>query len=261
MFEFTRFDGRKRIRGGIYLGLGMSALALMVIWVYPSFSDAFEGDEFLEIYPEEILRVFDIRTMASLEGFLAFELYVFGWVILLGLYFAYSAASIIAEDVDRGRIDALLALPVSRPRLLAERFLALGVPILLVNVIVPPVVYVGAWAIDEPMAAADVIAVHALSIPYLFACASIGLLCSVIFNRAGIAQRVALAGAFALYLMESLLEGTDLEFVGTLTPQRYYDPNAILLESSYDPVAAAILVGMTLVLLITSQLWFRWKDV
>lgn len=261
MFEFTRFDGRKRIRGGIYLSIGMSALALLVIWVYPSFSEAFEGDEFLEIYPDEILQVFDIRTMASLEGFLAFELYVFGWVILLGLYFAYSAAGIIADDIDRGRMDALLALPVSRSRLLAERFLALGVPILIVNVVVPPVVYVGAWLIDEPIAVADVIAVHALSIPYLFACAAIGILCSVFFDRAGIAQRVALAGTFALYLMESLLEGTDAEVAGAFTPQRYYDPNDILLESSYDPVAMGILVGMTVALVFVSQLWFRWKDI
>lgn len=261
MFEFTRFDARKRLKGSVYLSIGMSALALMVIWVYPSFSDAFEGDEFLEIYPEEILRVFDIRTMTSLEGFLAFELYVFGWVILLGLYLAYSAAGIIADDVDRGRMDSLLAMPVSRPRLLAERFLALGVPIVLVNVIVPPVVYVAAWGIDEPMAAADVIAVHALSIPYLFACASIGILCSVVFGRAAIAQRVALAGTFALYLMESLLEGTAAEFVGAFTPMRYYDPNEILLQGTYDLVGGAVLIAMTGGLVGVSAVWFLRKDI
>lgn len=260
MFEFLRYDARKRLKGSVYLTLGMVALAGMVIWVYPSFRDAFDPEQFLEIYPEEILRLFDIQTMSSIEGFLAFELYVFGWVILLGLYLAYSAAGVIADDVDRGRMDSLLAMAVSRPRLLVERFAALGVPILMVNLVLPPVVLLGARLVDETMSVADVLAVHLLSVPYLFACAGIGILCSVAFDRAAIAQRVALGGTFGLYLTESLLDGTDYEAVGALTPMRYYDPNEVLIGGTYDLVAAAILVAMTLVLLGASAVWFRRKD-
>lgn len=261
MFEFLVYDARKRLKGSVYLSLAMGALAGMVIWVYPTFRDAFDEDELLAAYPPEILQLFDIRTMASLEGFLAFELYVFGWVILLGLYLAYSAASIIADDVDRGRMDALLALPVSRPRLLAEKFASLGVPIIVVNVLLPPVVLVGGWLINESLTVADVLAVHLLSIPYLFACAGIGILCSVAFDRVGIAQRVALGGTFGLYLIESLLEGTEYEVVGAITPMRYYDPNEVLLEGTYDVLGAGVLIGMTLLLVLISQLWFARKDV
>ena len=262
MFEFLRYDGRKRLKGSVYLSIGMALLAVIVIWVYPSFRDAFDDvDEFLAAYPPEILQLFDIRTMGSIEGFLAFELYVFGWIILLGLYLAYSAAGVIADDVDRGRMDSLLALPVSRPRLLVEKFAALGVPIVVVNVLIPPVVLGAAWLVDEPMSVVDVLAVHLLSIPYLFACAGIGILCSVAFDRVSIAQRVALGATFALFLIESLLEGTDFEFVGAIAPMRYYDPNAILLDGTYDLVGAGILVAMTLVLVVVSQFWFTRKDV
>ncbi|WP_255171060.1 ABC transporter permease subunit [Natrononativus amylolyticus] len=261
MFEFLRYDGRKRLKGSLYLTVGMALLVAVIVWVFPSFRDTFEGDELLEAYPPEILQLFDIQTMASLEGFLAFELYVFGWVILLGLYFAYSAASVIADDVDRGRMDSLLAMPVSRPRLLAERFAALGVPILMVNLLVPPVVLAGAWLIDESLSVADVFAVHLLSVPYLFACAGIGILCSVAFDRVSIAQRVALGATFALFLVESMIEGTDYEPVGAIAPMRYYDPNEILLESSYDLTGAAVLIAMTVALVVLSQLWFVRKDI
>ncbi|RQG89724.1 ABC transporter permease subunit [Natrarchaeobius chitinivorans] len=260
MLEFFRYDARKRVKGSLYLSIGMALLAAVVIWVFPSFRDTFEEDELLEAYPEAMLQLFDVQTMATLEGFLAFELYVFGWTILLGLYVAYSAAGVIADDIDRGRMDTLLAMPVSRGRLLAEKFAALCVPIVTVNVLVLPVVLGGSHLIDESLPVADVVAVHALSIPYLFACGGIGILCSVVFDRSAIAQRVALGGTFGLFLLESLLENTDYEAIGAVAPMRYFDPNEILLEGSYDLVGAGGLVAMTVGLVLISQIWFTRTD-
>ncbi|ELY96921.1 hypothetical protein C482_14774 [Natrialba chahannaoensis JCM 10990] len=261
MLELARYDGRRRFKGSVYLSIGLALLAALIVWIFPSFRDAMDMDELLAAYPEPVLQVMGIRTMATLEGFLAVELYVFGWIILLGLYLAYSTAGVIADDVDRGRMDVLLSLPISRARVVGEKFVAMAVPIVLVNILTPIVVYVGAPLIDESISGTDLLAVHLFSIPYLFACAGIGLLASVIFNRASIAQRVALGVTFALFLVESLLDGTDYEAIGAVAPMRYFDPNEILLESTYDVGDAAVLVGMTLLLLLASQLWFRRCDI
>lgn len=261
MFELTRYDGRRRVRGSLALSVGLSLLAAMVVWVYPSFEAEVDLDQLLAAYPEPILQVMGVRTMSSLGGFLSFELYTFGWIILLGLYLAYDTAGVIADDVDRGRMDVLLAMPISRRRLVAERFGAMAVPIVGANLLPPVVVYVGAELIDHPIPPADVLAVHLLSVPYLFACAGIGLLASVVFDRASIAQRVALGVTFALFLSESLLSGTDAEAVGAVAPMRYYDPNEVLLEGSYDLVGAGILLAMTAAALVASQWWFGRRDV
>lgn len=261
MFEFARYDAAKRVKGSVYLSIGMSLLAAFAVWAYPSYSEAMDMEQLREAFPEPMIRAFNIETMASLEGFLAVELYMFGWIILLGLYFAYSAASIIADDIDRGRMDTLLAMPVSRPRLALERFAALGVPILMVNIVTAVVVLGSARLIDESLSAVDVVALHLLSVPYLFACAGIGLLASVLFDRASVAQRVALGVTFGIYLVESLLRGTDYETLGSLAPMRYFDPNEVLLDGAYDLVGAAVLLGMTAVLLIVSQVWFVRRDI
>lgn len=260
MFEFLRYEGRKRRRGSVYLTLSMSALAVFAIWAFQSFAEVENIDELVEAYPEPLVKAFDIRTLATIEGFLSVELYVFGWVILLGLYLAYSAAGVIADDVDRGRMDTLLAMPVSRERIVGEKFAALAVPILLINAVTPVVVLVSTAAIGESIAVADVVVLHLFAIPYLSACAGIGLVASVVFDRASIAQRVALGVTFGLYLVESLVPGTSLEPVGALAPMRYFDPSAILLDGSYDVVGAGILVGMTLFFLVASQAWFRRVD-
>ncbi|MDQ2051229.1 ABC transporter permease subunit [Natronolimnohabitans sp. A-GB9] len=263
MLEIFQYESRNRVRGSVYLSIAMSLLAALVIWIYPSFSESFDDvdEQLLQAYPEEVIRLFDVQTMATLEGFLAFELYVFGWVILLGLYVAYLGGGVIADDVERGRMDILLSLPISRARTVAEKYASLAVPIVVVNVVTPIVVYVSAELVGEPISATDLVAVHALSIPYLFVCAGIGLVASVVVDRTGIAQRIALGITFGLFMLESLLEGTDYEAVGVISPTRYFDPNEILLESTYDLIGAAVLIGMTLVLVVASQLWFTRRDI
>lgn len=261
MLEFASYEGRRRLRPSLYLSAGMSVLALVVIWAFPPFRDAMDVDEILDAYPEALLRLFRIREMGTLEGFLAAEFYVFGWVILLSLYFAYSAAEVVADDVDRGRMDTLLAMPVSRPRLVAEKFLAVGVPVVVVNAVVAPVVIAGSHLIDEPVSAADVVALHLLAIPFLYACAGIGLLASVVFDRASVAQRVAIGVTFALYLLESLLSDTDYAAIGAVAPMWYFDPSAVLIDGTYDLAGGAVLVAATLLLLLASQAWFTRRDV
>lgn len=261
MFEFVSFEGRKRLRGSIYLAVGMGTLAAFAVWAFPSYSEAMDMDQLLEAFPEAMIRAFNIQSMSSLEGFLAVELYMFGWVILLGLYMAYSAAGIIADDIDRGRMDTLLAMPISRPRLALEKFAALGVPIVVVNAVTAVVVLVSAEMIDEPLAIADILALHLFSIPYLFACAGIGLLASVVFDRASVSQRVALGVTFGLYLLQSLLRETTLEFVGAIAPMRYFDPNPILLNGTYDLSNLAVLLAMLGGLVVLSQLWFVRRDI
>ncbi|SEH16175.1 ABC-2 type transport system permease protein [Natronorubrum sediminis] len=263
MLELARYDGRHRLKGSIYLSIAMSLLAVVVIWIYPSFSDSFEDvdEEFLQAYPDQIIQLFDIQTMTSLEGFLAFELYIFGWVILLGLYLAYLGAGSIADDVERGRMDILLSMPVSRTRVVTEKFLSLSVPIVAVNVITPVVVYAAALAVGESLSAADLAALHALSIPYLFACAGIGVIASVAVDRTSIAQRIALGATFGLFMLESLLVDTDYESIGAIAPMRYFDPNEVILESTYDLTNVVVLLTMTLACLLVAQYWFSRRDI
>jgi ABC-2 type transport system permease protein len=249
------------VLGSAGLAGGMALLAAMIVWVYPSFQESFQEDELLSAYPDQLIRLFDIETMSSLAGFLAFELYAFGWIILLGLYFAYSGADLVAGDIEHGRLDTVLAMPISRPQLLSERFGSLIVPVLAVNSLVPVVVLLGGRLIGESVPTSDLLAVHLLSVPYLFACASIGVCCSVSVSRASIAERLALGVTFFLFLLESLVEGTGYDFAGAVAPMRYYSPNRILLDGSYDLTGVGVLVIATAGLLMLSQFVFVRRDI
>lgn len=261
MLELAAYGARRRVRGALALAAGLSAFSALYAAFFPSFTDNLDLEEYVEALPPVFVEAFGLRAFDTIEGFLATELYQFAWVILLGLYLAYSAASLVAGDVEADRIDLLLALPVSRARLVGEKFLALAPTILVLNVVVAAATWVATRAIGYPIGTVDLLVVHALSVPYLFACAAIGLAFSVAVDRESVAQRAAMATVFGLFLFESVVATTDYDYLGAIAPMRYYDPTAILVDATYDLAGAAILTVATLLLVFASQQYFRRKDV
>lgn len=264
MLELTAYEGKKRGKGAAALAVLFAVLATMYIGTFPSVVEGMPPgtfDEMVSSYPDAMVEALNLQSLMTIEGYLASQLYTVGWILLAGLYFGYAGAGLIADDVDRGRMDILMFLPISRARLVAEKFASLLVPLVAINVITPLVVYVSAEVVGYPVNALNVAMLHLLSVPYLLCCAAIGLVFSVLVDRASIAQRGALGVLFGLFLLESVVIGTDFEVVGNLAPMHYLDPTAILLNGEYDPVAAGILLAATIVLVVASQAWFTRKDI
>ena len=261
MFEFSRYYGRRRVKGSAALTAGLAILTGLYIYLFPSISSSIDLDAYIQSMPPALRAAFGIQSLNSIEGFLAAELYAFGWVLLLGLYLAYAAASLVADDVEDGRMDMLLALPVSRSKVLLEKFSSLLVPIAIANVVLPVFVYFGVVAIGETLSAADLVMVHLLSVPYLLTTAAIGLVASVLFDRTSLAQRAAMGTVFGLFLVDSVVTNTDFAVLGALSPTRYYDPAAVLVESQWDVTGAFLLLIAALALLLLSRTLFQRKDI
>ena len=261
MFEIARYESERRLPAAAAIAVGLSLFAALFLALAPSVLSTVDLDAYAEALPPAMRAAFGVEALGTLEGFLATELYQFGWVLLLGLYFAYAAGGTVAGDVERGRMDLLLSTPVSRARVVGEKFLSLLVPVVLINAVVAAVVYVGASAVADPLALSDVIAVHALSVPYLLCCVGVGLLLSVAVDRESLAQRGALGAVFGLFMLDTVTVNTDYAWLGALSPTRYYDPTAILVDGTHDLTGAAVLLVAAAALAAASALWFRRRDV
>lgn len=150
MLEIVRYEAEKRIKGTLALAIGLGVLAVFFVAFFPSLeASGIDFGAYVEAYPPAVQEAFGISSLDTIEGFLAVEVYQFLWLLLLGLYFAYSAGGLIAGDVERDRMDLILSLPISRSRVLAEKFASVLVPILALNAVVPVVVYAGVRAIGQ----------------------------------------------------------------------------------------------------------------
>jgi ABC-2 type transport system permease protein len=261
MPTITKYEARQRLRGTLTLLVVLSFYLVLLVWLYPSIETAGSAiEEYAQALPESIQAAFATESIATIGGFLAAEIYQFIWILMLGLYVTYLGGGLIAADIETGRIDTLLATPVSRTQVVVEKFLSLLVPILAVNVLMPVVVLGAVLSIGESLPAVDLVVLHAFSVPYLLVAAAIGLFLSVLFDRADIAQRAGLGVLFALFTLETVTTGTDVEWLGALSPTRYYDPAAIIVDGEYDLAGALVLLAATLGLLIASAEWFRRRD-
>lgn len=261
MLETARFEAERRLPGTAVLALGFSAFAGMVLLIAPGIVEDIDIEALLEQFPPGLVEAFGLDRMGTLEGFIAIELYQFVWLVGFGGYVAYAAAGTVAGDVETGRMDTLLAAPVARHRVLLEKYLALLTPILLVNVVLFLVMYLGAGLVGESLDVADFAAVHGFSIPYFLCCGAIGMLASVATPRRLFAEGAAVGAILGTFLFGTLVAGTDLSWLRTLTPMEYYDPLTILTTSTYDLAGAAVLLGASIVLLGASVWLFAVEDI
>lgn len=261
MFETALYESERRFRGTAAIATGLAVLTAFFVW-YFSVLDTESLEQMATSLPPSMLEAFGIQTIATIEGFLAVELYNFLWVLGLGLYIAYTAGGLIAGDIERDRIELLLSFPVSRSRLLLEKYSSLLLPIVVFNIVVGLVVYASAAAIGESIDPVHLLLVHGLSIPYLLACGAIGTVFTVLFDRADTAKRGAIGLVFALFLLDSVTASDErLEWVGKLSPTQYYDPSEILVDGTYALMDSAALLVTTVVLLLASQILFKRRDI
>ncbi|WP_311170920.1 ABC transporter permease subunit [Halobellus ordinarius] len=260
--ETTRYDARRRVRSAVALTLLLGIFALLIIYIYPSIAESTADiDALIEAFPDSVREGLGVEAYSTIEGFVAAELYQFIWILLLGLYMAYAAGGTYASDIESKRLYLTLATPVSRTQLVVEKTLALLVPLVLLNLLLPLVVFGGTVAIGYPIDPYYLLAVHVLSVPYHLVCLGIGQVLSVTFSRGNTAQLGGIAAVFLLFLLDSVTAGTDSEWLGNVSPTRYIDPTDILLHETIAIGDAVLLLAVALSLIFLSVIRFRSRDI
>nr|WP_273736973.1 ABC transporter permease subunit [Natrinema soli] len=251
----------RRVRGTVILTVGLSLYVAFIIW-YFSLLDPSAYEQIAESLPPAMLDAFGMQSIGSIEGWLGGQIYTFLWLLGLGIYFAYASAGVIAGDIESDRMDLLLSFPVSRSQLLAEKFASFLLPVISLNVVVGGVTYGLVLAIGETIDPMHLALAHLLSIPYLLVCAAIGMVLSVLVDRAAVAERAAIGLIFVLWLVESAVGAAEgFAWIQNISPTHYYSPTPVLIDGSYELVDIGILIATFLSLLIVSQILFERRDI
>lgn len=251
-------------KGILLLNLVFIGLAVMVISIYPTIKESSGIQEYINSFPEAFISVFGRSEldMSIIEGYLNMEFYQWGWVLLLGVYFAFVSSSLISKEIENKTIDMLLSNPVSRGRIVLEKFLGLVPSIILINITMPLVIIGCVAYINETIDVTYLFYTHFASIPYFFAACAIGILFSVIFDEARRANTLVIGTVFAMYIIEALsLLSEKYSAIGKISLSHYYDPGKILIEHDVDIMGTVILFVITAVLLAAAVIYFQRRDI
>ena len=257
VFLKTIRDSRRSM---LLWAIGMAALAAYMLPFFDQIKGAAGLQAYIDTLPKELLAAMGVKAedfLASPEGFLNAELYGF-MVPLLFLGIAiYGGASATAGEEERGTLDWLVAHPIPRWRVFADK-----VGALLVALAVPAVALWVGFAlarlatgiqVDLGLVAAATTSGMLLALAFGGFALALGSLTGSRGTAAGVASAVAIVA----YLVNSFAALVDwLEPAQKLSPFYYYiggDPMRNGLNLGHAAVLLALGAGGVAIALVGFQ--------
>ena len=117
-------------RAFIWWALGITAIILLLVLLYPSIRDVPEFQQLIDSLPEAMRNLFlgsSVVDFLSPTGYLNSRFFAFLGPALFLVYGIGQGVSAVAGEEERGTLEVVLSAPVSRWRLVVERFAALAV--------------------------------------------------------------------------------------------------------------------------------------
>jgi len=237
-------------------GVALALMAALDLSIWPAYRDQLQNFE----VPAALEGFLGGLSISTPEGFLTTE--YFSWIpILLIVYAVIQGTAAIAGEESSGTIDLLLAQPVTRQLMVAEKTAAvvIGSAIIVAIGLAGFAVTLPLVDIDISFASIFVACANMLPITLLFFTISLWL-GAVAPNRA-LASAVVIGLATAFYFMNMLASAVDaLDWLNFGTPFFYYADGPPLAEGIVWWHAGLLLGGALLFFLATLRS-FATRDV
>ncbi|AYC30438.1 ABC transporter permease subunit [Paenisporosarcina cavernae] len=256
----------KRAQKSLWLwAISLGAMCVLILSVYPQFAaNKAQLEELIQLYPEAMLKAFNIESLGfeTALGFYGIEGYMF--VTLFGSIFAslLGGNMLVKEESDK-TIEFLLAKPISRSSIVAQKAAAIGVVILCFNVFLTVVMAIG-FELAEESAFRTTEFWLLMFAPFLlhltFAYLAFGI--SSFFRKQRQTTAMVLAivlGTYFLNIAASISE--SLEKLAYLSPFFYVDASTILANETFRWEYILVLVVVSVVGILLARWQFMRKDI
>ncbi len=249
-------------RGLLWWVIGLAAYAAMIVGFYPSVNQMPDINQMLEMAPKELMAAFvgELTDMTSPTGYLNSQIFFFLGPLLLIIFALGQGSAALAGEEERGTLDLLLANPVSRARVVAEKLAALVTMTLILAAALWAGLALGAPLVEMEIATGRLIeatlGITLLALVFGVLAMALGALTG---NR-GLSVGVTSALAVGTYLVNALSAAIkDLEPYRILSPF-YYATGADPLANGLNWGHVAVLVGLILVFAAGAIVAFERRD-
>jgi ABC-2 type transport system permease protein len=251
---------RRSWRGMLYWAIGTFAYGLYATIIIQDADMLRQYAELVKSFPPALLAMFgadsEMLAMGTPEGFLGFAF--FGYVpLLLAVYMVLAGLNITANDEDDGIIDVVLALPLPRWQLVAEKFAAYALMMVLIVLAAFAGVIIGAQNSALALDAGKLTQATFNMIPLLLVMLAFTAFAAAIFRRKSTATAVAALFIIGSYLVNSLggmATGSLADQIRALSIFRYADSTTVLVNGlTWQGVALPLVATAAL---FAGTLWF-----
>jgi len=227
---------------------GMVIFCLIMLAIFPTISGNKGFAKLIDAYPEALQKLFSLSDYTTGAGYLRTEVFSFMAPLLITIFAIIWGSDLVAGEEERGTMDSLLANPVSRRRVILDKWLALATGTVILSAAVEmtlgllgPVfrLHVGWMPLTAVVLGSGLVALVFGSLAFAIGAAT---------GSRAVARGAAAGVAVASYLLSSLPE-----LVSWLRPVR---PGSLWYHAlGTDPLSSGLHAGhLTLVVLATVAL-------
>ncbi len=262
----TLRDKRRAMIGWLLIMTGMS-LIYALYWPYIR-DNAFMGQmmiSYLQSFPAGLIEAFMGSNLTQFtthaEAFLDSELFFIFVPLAFILFTATFGSDVIAGEEDRGTLDLLLSNPISRGRVVLEKFAALTSYTILLGALLQVELVIASVATNTSINLFHLTDVTLSVILLGLVFGSMALALGCIGLGPGMSTGIAASLGVASYFINSLATTfTDLQPYRKYSPFYYYigaDP----LINGLKVGDAAVLLALIIVALLIALFGFRRRDI
>ena len=239
-------------------------LFLVVFLVYPSIINSANMemiDEMMKIFPEEMLKAFnmDISTIDSAFGWLKTEGFVFV-LLITGVYSGILGSNILLKEESDKTIEYLNSVPVIRKNIVLNKILCGLFYIILMIVIIGIFNFIGLSLSGEFDRKSYIL----LSITPLFSSIVIFAIClflSTFTHKTKKTLGISLGIVFVSYFLNVISEiGESTEFLKYISIFTLADIRNVILNVSINPILVVLAICITIVFMILTMIHYEKKE-
>lgn len=239
-------------------------LFLIVFLIYPSIINSANMemiDEMMKIFPEEMLKAFnmDISTIDSAFGWLKTEGFVFV-LLITGVYSGILGSNILLKEESDKTIEYLNSVPVTRKNIVLNKILCGLFYIILMIVIIGIFNFIGLSLSGEFDRKSYIL----LSITPLFSSIVIFAIClflSTFTHKTKKTLGISLGIVFVSYFLNVISEiGESTEFLKYISIFTLADIRNVILNVSINPILVVLAICITIVFMILTMIHYEKKE-
>ena len=239
-------------------------LFLVVFLVYPSIINSANIkmiDEMMKIFPEEMLKAFnmDISTIDSAFGWLKTEGFVFV-LLITGVYSGILGSNILLKEESDKTIEYLNSVPVTRKNIVLNKILCGLFYIILMIVIIGIFNFIGLSLSGEFDRKSYIL----LSITPLFSSIVIFAIClflSTFTHKTKKTLGISLGIVFVSYFLNVISEiGESTEFLKYISIFTLADIRNVILNVSINPILVVLAICITVIFMILTMICYEKKE-
>ena len=251
---------KDKMRGNILAILLVLVFVTYMVIMFPEVQKITGIDEILKSPAFQAILGKNV-DFTSFDGFMSMETFGLTSLVICG-YIGFLAASFLAGEIEMKTIDLLLAQPVTRARLVLDRYGALVPAIALLVLALLAGIFIGTKYMNIDASYLWFACALGFMGLFMLAFGAVSLFISAVLSDGRVAALVSLGLLIVMYFMETIGQTVDkLNVIRSLSMFHYVSYSDILVFHNLSLGNVAVLAAVTIVFLGLAVLAFRRRDI